>query len=160
MTQALVQFSCSMLICFFYYKVIPNLKHTCNEIWHCYMCRNIWWLCLSAHDKPIVEKNSFQHTLSFVKAIFLMTYPYSTFVEFAAFLQSQVREKSSPSGIILAIYVDSEKPHAIFNSPKRVYASFNARWKTSWYCILRQYVFGKGQICNNIEFLFLQKKMF
>ena len=44
-----------------------------------------------------------------------MTYPYSTFVEFAAFLQSQVREKSSPSGIILAIYVDSDKLHAIFN---------------------------------------------
>ena len=41
-----------------------------------------------------------------------MTYPYSTFVEFAAYLQSQVREKSSPSGIILAIYVDSEKLHA------------------------------------------------
>ena len=102
----------------------------------------IWWLCLSAHDKPIVELNSFQHTLSFVKAISWMTYPYSTFVEFAAFLQSQVREKSSPSGIILVIYVDSEKLHA--NSPERVYASSNARWKTSWYCILGQYIFWEG----------------
>ena len=138
-----------MLICSFHCKVIPNLsfwistlKHTCNGIWHCYMCRNIWWLCISAHDKPIVELNSFQHTLSFVKAISWMTYPYSTFVEFAAFLQSQVREKSSPSGIILAIYVDSEKLHA--NSPERVYASSNARWKTSWYCILGQYIFWEG----------------
>ena len=143
------QYPCSMLICSFHCKVIPNLsfwistlKHTCNEIWHCYMCQNIWWLCLSAHDKPIVELNSFQHTLSFVKAISWMTYPYSTFVEFAAFLQSQVREKSSPSGIILAIYVDSEKLHA--NSPEWVYASSNTRWKTSWYCILGQYIFWEG----------------
>ncbi len=124
------------MICSFHCKVIPNLsyrlltlKHNCNL--HCHLLRSFpGWLI---------------HTLL-------------TFVEFAAFLQFQVRKEFSTSGIILAIYVDSDKLHAIFNPPKWFYPSSNARWMTGWYCILGQYVFEKGQIRNDMEFLFLQKK--
>ncbi len=53
-----------------------------------------------------------------------MTFPYSTFVEFTAYFQG--REESSPSGIILAIYVDSDKLHAIFN-PKKLHPMQDGR---------------------------------
>ena len=121
-----------MLICSFRYKVIPNLSFRLLTLKH----------TCNVHCQLL---RPFPGCLIYTQPMLNLLFSIS-------------KEKSSHSGIMLAVYVDSDKLQVIFNPPKWVYASSNARWKTGWYCILGQYVLEKGQIRIDIDSFFFTKK--